>query len=102
MNITGDLTSVILIEFIALILLATVFASVRTVDQATVAVVTMFGKCQRVMNPAVLVFSMWTETIRDSAKEGKGNTIFLDGNIGTMEEAVRRLQGIMKSEKPSS
>ena len=52
------------------------------------------------IDPAVLVFTMWTETMRDAAREGKGNTIFLDGNIATMEDTLRRLQGIMNPAKP--
>jgi regulator of protease activity HflC (stomatin/prohibitin superfamily) len=47
------------------------------------------------LDPAILLFSMWTETIRDAAKEGKGNTIFLDGNIATMEQTLHRLQGVL-------
>jgi hypothetical protein len=39
---------------------------------------------------------LWTETILDAAKMGKGNTIFLDGNIATMEESLRRLQALTK------
>lgn len=59
------------------------------------------------LDPAILLFSMWTETMRDAAKEGTGNTIFLDGNITTMEQTVHRLQGILgasdstKSGKPA-
>jgi len=56
-----------------------------------------FGESAELLNehgldPALLAFSMWTETIRDAAKEGAGNTIFIDGNIATGEEALRRLQ----------
>lgn len=46
------------------------------------------------LDPAIIAFSMWTETIRDAAKEGSGNTIFIDGNLATAEEALRRLQGM--------
>jgi len=46
------------------------------------------------LDPAIIAFSMWTETIRDAAKEGAGNTIFIDGNLATAEEALRRLQGM--------
>jgi tartrate dehydratase beta subunit/fumarate hydratase class I family protein len=42
---------------------------------------------------------MWTETIRDAAKEGAGNTIFIDGNIATGDDAMRRLQAMTVSEK---
>jgi regulator of protease activity HflC (stomatin/prohibitin superfamily) len=53
------------------------------------------------LDPALLAFSMWTETIRDAAKEGAGNTIFIDGNIASGEEALRRLQAftVSKNEK---
>lgn len=44
----------------------------------------------------VLALTLWTETIRDTARDGAGNVIFLDGNLGTMDEAMRRLQGIMQ------
>jgi len=47
------------------------------------------------LDPAILLFSMWTETMRDAAKEGTGNTIFLDGNVTTMEQTMHRLQGIL-------
>jgi regulator of protease activity HflC (stomatin/prohibitin superfamily) len=47
------------------------------------------------LDPAVLLFSMWTETLRDAAKEGTGNTIFIDGNIATMEQTMHRLQGMV-------
>jgi regulator of protease activity HflC (stomatin/prohibitin superfamily) len=51
------------------------------------------------LDPALLAFSMWTETIRDAAKEGSGNTIFIDGNIATGDDAMRRLQAMTVSEK---
>lgn len=51
------------------------------------------------IDPAILAFTMWTETIRDAAREGKGNTIFIDGNIAAMEETLRRLQGMMLAER---
>jgi regulator of protease activity HflC (stomatin/prohibitin superfamily) len=52
------------------------------------------------LDPALLAFSMWTETIRDAAKEGAGNTIFIDGNIATGDDAMRRLQAMTVSQKP--
>ena len=44
------------------------------------------------LDPALLAFSMWTETLRDAAREGRGNVLFLDGNVATMEDALRRMQ----------
>lgn len=54
------------------------------------------------LDPAILLFSMWTETLRDASREGTGNTIFLDGNIQTMEQTLRRLQGIMSPSHESA
>ncbi len=52
------------------------------------------------IDPTILAFSMWTEMIRDTAKEGKGNTIFLDGGIENLDESLRRLQAMVS--KPDS
>lgn len=46
----------------------------------------------------VLALTLWTETIRDTARDGAGNIIFLDGNISSMQDAMRRLQGIMQTD----
>ncbi len=46
------------------------------------------------ISSALLAFTMWTETLLDVARTSQGNTIFLDGNIATMENALRRLQAI--------
>ena len=52
------------------------------------------------LDPAILAFSMWTEMIRDAAREGAGNTIFIDGNLSTVEESMRRLQAMTVAKKP--
>ncbi|MBC7463469.1 MAG: SPFH domain-containing protein [Actinobacteria bacterium] len=52
------------------------------------------------IDPTILAFSMWTEMIRDTAKEGRGNTIFLDGGIENLDDSLRRLQAMVS--KPSS
>jgi len=55
------------------------------------------------LDPALLAFSMWTETIRDAAREGAGNTIFIDGNIQTGDDALRRLQAMtVANNKPET
>lgn len=46
------------------------------------------------LDPTLLVFTMWTETVRDAAKEGTGNVMFLDGGLENMESSMRRLQGL--------
>ena len=54
----------------------------------------------RGISPDILTFTLWTETLHDVVKDGKGNTIFLDGNITTMENSLRRLQGMLTSNVP--
>ncbi|MFD4611719.1 SPFH domain-containing protein [Streptomyces sp. NPDC058440] len=51
------------------------------------------------VDPGLLAFTMWTETIRESAKEGDGNVIFLDGSVEGMQGSLRRLQGLTQVDK---
>jgi regulator of protease activity HflC (stomatin/prohibitin superfamily) len=46
----------------------------------------------------VILFSMWTEAIKNFAEYGKGNTIFLDGSAEGMEKTMRQIQSMI-SEK---
>lgn len=43
----------------------------------------------------LLAFSLWTETVRDVAVLGKGNTIFLDGGAESLQNTMRRLEGFL-------
>jgi prepilin-type processing-associated H-X9-DG protein len=47
------------------------------------------------IDPSMLAFTMWTETVRDAAKEGKGNVLFLDGGVDAMDSSMKRLQGML-------
>ncbi len=47
----------------------------------------------------VILFSMWTEAIKNFAEYGKGNVIFLDGSPDGMEKTMKQIQGMMM--KPS-
>jgi regulator of protease activity HflC (stomatin/prohibitin superfamily) len=49
---------------------------------------------------ALVMFAMWTETVRDAVERGQGNVIFLDGSVGGMEESLKRLAGLQMS-KPA-
>jgi regulator of protease activity HflC (stomatin/prohibitin superfamily) len=40
----------------------------------------------------VILFSMWTEAIKNFAEYGKGNVIFLDGSSEGMEKTMRQMQ----------
>jgi regulator of protease activity HflC (stomatin/prohibitin superfamily) len=43
----------------------------------------------------VILFSMWTEAIKNFAEYGKGNVIFLDGSPDGMEHTMRQIQAMM-------
>lgn len=43
----------------------------------------------------VILFSMWTEAIKNFAEVGKGNVIFLDGSAQGMETTMKQIQSLM-------
>jgi len=43
----------------------------------------------------VILFSMWTEAIKNFAEVGKGNVIFLDGSGDGMEKTMKQIQALM-------
>ncbi len=48
----------------------------------------------------VILFSMWTEAIKNFAELGKGNIMFLDGSTEGMQRTMQQLMGLLKmSEK---
>jgi regulator of protease activity HflC (stomatin/prohibitin superfamily) len=47
----------------------------------------------------VILFSMWTEAIKNFAEYGKGNTIFLDGSPDGMKQTLKQIQSMMVQDK---
>src|SRR4026207_312901 len=43
----------------------------------------------------LILFSMWTEAIKNFAEHGKGNVIFLDGSSEGMEKTMKQIQALM-------
>ncbi|HYF30816.1 MAG TPA: SPFH domain-containing protein [Chitinophagaceae bacterium] len=43
----------------------------------------------------VILFSMWTEAVKNFAEYGKGNVIFLDGSAEGMEKTMKQIQALM-------
>ncbi len=43
----------------------------------------------------VILFSMWTEAVKNFAESGKGNIIFLDGRASGMENTMKQIQALM-------
>src|SRR3984893_15169660 len=50
----------------------------------------------------VILFSMWTEAIKNFAEFGKGNVIFLDGSSDGMEKTMRQILAMQQMDKNKS
>lgn len=50
----------------------------------------------------VILFSMWTEAVKNFAEYGKGNIIFLDGSPEGMENNMRQIMAMVKMDKERS
>jgi regulator of protease activity HflC (stomatin/prohibitin superfamily) len=50
----------------------------------------------------VILFSMWTEAIKNFAEYGKGNIIFLDGSTDGMQRSMKQLMGLLKMPSDST
>lgn len=48
------------------------------------------------LDPSFILFSMWTESIKNFAEQGKGNVIFLDGSTQGMDRTMKELMAISK------
>ncbi|HJU45499.1 MAG TPA: SPFH domain-containing protein [Chitinophagaceae bacterium] len=44
----------------------------------------------------VILFSMWTEAVKNFAEVGKGNIIFLDGSSEGMQKTMQQIMGMME------
>jgi prepilin-type processing-associated H-X9-DG protein len=50
---------------------------------------------------SLILFSMWTETIREVAEKGKGNVLFLDGSPDGMERQMKDLMAMQSLDTPA-
>lgn len=46
------------------------------------------------LDASLILFSMWTEAVKNFAEHGKGNVIFLDGSTEGMERTMRQMMAI--------
>jgi regulator of protease activity HflC (stomatin/prohibitin superfamily) len=51
------------------------------------------------LDATFILFSMWTESIKHFAENGKGNTIFLDGSTDNMQRTIQQLMSVTKESK---
>ena len=50
------------------------------------------------MDPGLLSLTLWADTLVVVVKSGQGNTIFINGNLSTLETTMHRLQAITEEE----
>jgi prepilin-type processing-associated H-X9-DG protein len=48
------------------------------------------------VDSSLILFSMWTESIRHVAENGKGNVLFLDGSPEGMQKQIRDLMAMQQ------
>lgn len=46
------------------------------------------------LDSSLIMFSMWTEAVKDFAEKGKGNVIFLDGSPEGMQSTMEKIMGL--------
>jgi regulator of protease activity HflC (stomatin/prohibitin superfamily) len=46
------------------------------------------------MDTSVILFSMWTEALKNFTEHGKGNVIFLDGSVDGMQKTLREMMAL--------
>lgn len=47
------------------------------------------------LDASIIMFQMWTETVKQVAESGRGNIIFLDGSPQGMERTLQQLMGFL-------
>jgi regulator of protease activity HflC (stomatin/prohibitin superfamily) len=50
----------------------------------------------------VILFSMWTEAIKNFAEVGRGNIMFLDGSTEGMQRTMQQLMALLKMNPPAN
>jgi regulator of protease activity HflC (stomatin/prohibitin superfamily) len=51
------------------------------------------------LDSSLILFSMWTESLKHFAEQGKGNTIFLDGSADNMQQTLRQMMSMTQMDK---
>lgn len=46
------------------------------------------------LDASLVMFSIWTESIKHFAEQGKGNVLFLDGSVEGFEKSMKQMQGM--------
>lgn len=54
------------------------------------------------LDSSLILFSMWTEAVKNFAQEGKGNVIFLDGSTDGMQKTMKEMMALNQMHNNSS
>ncbi len=54
------------------------------------------------LDTSVILFTMWTEAIKQFAEYSEGNVIFLDGSTEGMNNTMKQMMAMQMSQKPST
>lgn len=46
------------------------------------------------LDASLILFTMWTEAVKNFAQEGKGNVIFLDGSVEGMQKSMKEMMAL--------
>ena len=53
------------------------------------------------LDVSFILFSMWTESLKHFAENGRGNVMFLDGSADGMEKTMRQMMAMNKVSQPT-
>lgn len=54
------------------------------------------------LDTSVILFSMWTEAVKNFAEHGRGNVIFLDGSSEGMQKTMKQMMAVNKLMTPEN
>lgn len=53
------------------------------------------------LDSSLILFSMWTEAVKNFAQDGKGNVIFLDGSVDGMQKTMKDMMALNQLNQPT-
>lgn len=54
------------------------------------------------LDSSLILFSMWTEAVKNFAQEGKGNVIYLDGSVDGLQKTMKDMMAMTMMNQPSA
>lgn len=54
------------------------------------------------LDSSLILFSMWTEAVKNFAQEGKGNVIYLDGSVEGMQKTMKDMMALNLIQQPTT